>query len=327
MNLMEQIASFSNLSDAFRECARGKRGSIGYQRGMFANGEKLLRMQERLLAGTYVWGCYREFVVRDPKARLVMAAPFMDRVVHTAIHRVLDPLIDHQLYNRIYACRKGKGTRNAIIDLFVTLRAIGQERFVMKLDVRKYFASIHHEILMKKLSEILPDQSLTNFLWSLLRNYPEYASARRGIPIGNLTSQLFANFYLMSADRIAVNALKDNGSRSGNGFYFRYMDDMILGGSSKKIVMDATHATITHVKDELSLDIPYQKQMPIGNAPVPFLGFLLDHTGYKILSRNRGRFEKTLRRLVHNGERPSLIAQVARSHEAWRDLNLVFGRQ
>ncbi len=273
---MEQIASFDNLSEAFRECSRGKKGSIGYQRGMFANGEKLLRMKERLQGGTYEWGQYREFVVRDPKARLVMAAPFMDRVVHTAIHRVIDPLIDRQLYDRVYACRKGKGTRNAIIDLLITLRSIGQERFVMKLDVRKYFASIQHEILMKKLSDSLPDQSLTEFLWSLLRNYPEYASARRGIPIGNLTSQLFANFYLMSADRVAVDALKNSGHKTG--FYFRYMDDMILGGSTKKMVMDAAHATIRHVKDELSLDIPYQKQMPIGNAPVPFLGFLLDQT-------------------------------------------------
>lgn len=311
--LLDEVTAFGNLARAFQLCARGKRASTGYQRAMFAHGEKLVAMRGRILSGQYRWGRYRELLVRDPKSRRVLAAPFMDRVVHTAIHEIIEPILDPLIPESVYACRHGKGNRKAATDLLEVLSEHGKDRFVIKLDVAQYFASIRHDVLLAKLFEALPDRSLEPLLASLLRSHAEYASRGYGIPIGNLTSQVFANFYLVSADRVATQQL-------GGGFYFRYMDDMILGGRDKSVVLDAADAVIEHVESELRLSIPYFKRMPLGNAPVPFLGYMLDHGGYRILSRNKRRFIKRMRRLERSGARPSRMAQSELSFRSFENL-------
>jgi hypothetical protein len=300
--LLEQISAFENLVRAFAECARGKRASVGYQRAMFAHGERLLTLQNKLRLGTYVWQPYREIIVKDPKKRLVMAAPFMDRVVHTAIHRVIEPIFETHLLPSVYACRRGRGNRLAAQHLLAVLQRIGPKRFVVKLDVRRYFDSIAHKLLLEKVCAILPDRSLDLLFDSLLRSHPLYANRGYGIPIGNLSSQLFANFYLTEADAIATAGLGDD------GFYFRYMDDMVLGGPDKQRVLDVADQVVGFVTNQLRLTIPFTKRMPLGNAPVPFLGYLLDHTGYRILARNGRRHSNRINRLKKLGARPSQLA-------------------
>lgn len=312
-SLLECVADLDNLARAFRLCARGKRGSMGYQRAMFAQGEKLISMHRHILSGEYPWQRYREILVKDPKSRRVHAAPFLDRVVHHAIHSVIEPILDPLMPTSVYACRHGKGNRQAALDLLEILRGYGQQRFVIKLDVAKYFASIDHHILLDKLLQALPDQSLAPLLSSLLRSHSEYAARACGIPIGNLTSQAFANFYLVSVDHLAAEEL-------GDGFYLRYMDDMILGGCDKARVLDAAEAVIEHAQNVLKLAIPYHKRMPLGDAPVPFLGYVLDHSGYRLLSRNQRRFAKHMRRLEHAGARPSRKAQSELSFHAFANL-------
>lgn len=317
MTLLERVSEFTNLLSAFGQCARGKRGSHGYQKLLFNRGEKLLRVRDALLKGRYEWGEYREFWIKDPKARLVSAAPFKDRLVHTAIHNVIEPYFEKMMSKSVYACRKGKGNRRAVIDLLQVLKALGPNRFVIKLDVKSYFASIDHAILFEKLASVLPDQSLNDVLWSLLWSHPTYGKCGVGIPIGNLTSQLFANVYLMSADNAAVNHLADR------GFYFRYMDDLVIVTREKVLTMAAAHAVVAHVEGALKLKIPFHKQVPLGDAPVPFLGFVLNHDGYRILRRNERRLVKKQRRLKKQKARPSYLAQVNLSFEAWRDLGIL----
>lgn len=300
MNLLEKISDFGNLSDAFLECSSGKKRSIGYQRAMFAHGEKLLFIRKKLLSGIYSWNAYREIIVKDPKTRLIMAAPFLDRVVHTAIHRVIGPLVEGRLSSSVYACRVGMGNRYAAIALLNEIKRLGDNRFVVKLDVRKYFDSINHDILMKMLRPVLPDKSIESLLQSLLASQTEYARRGYGIPIGNLTSQLFANFYLVEVDKIAC-------MNNEEGFYFRYMDDMVLGGRHKSRVLDIAEAMVNYATDNLRLSIPFHKRMPLGSAPVPFLGYVLDHGGYRVLTRNIRRHKKRVRRLEKSNARPSEI--------------------
>jgi len=237
----------------------------------------------------------------------------MDRVVHHAIHRIIEPIIDPEIPNSVFACRKGKGNRNAALALLEILRKLEEKRFTVKLDVKKYFASISHIVLMEKIKNTLPDDSLTNLLWNLLKSPPEYAAKGFGIPVGNLTSQLFANFYLASADKLALENLN-------TGYYFRYMDDSVLIGKNKKEILEVAHLVIEHSEKDLKLEIPYYKRMPLGNAPVPFLGYLLHHTGYRALSRNKRRFGKKVRSLIRKNKRPSLISQVLQSYNAWSKL-------
>jgi len=311
--LLEKISSVENLDAAYRECARGKRGTAGYHKSVFNRGERLMRISRELKNGRYHWNGYRHFHVYDPKRRLVMAAPFMDRVVHHAIHRHIESILDPHLSDSVWACRHDRGNRAAVLAVLAYLKELGPKRFTMKLDVEKFYDTINIKILFEKIMAALPDQSLAPVLWSLLNSHPEYSKRGYGIPIGNLTSQLFANFYLASADRVALDLLKQ-------GRLFRYMDDLVLIGPDKDEIMAASWAACRHCKDDLQIEIPFFKMVPLGTDPVPFLGFVVDHTGYRILARNKRRFAKKLRRLAAAKARPSHVAQVALSFEAWKVL-------
>ena len=302
-----------NLHAAYRECARGKRATAGFHKSVFGLGERIMRMQQALKRNRYQWGGYRHFYVYDPKRRLVMAAPFMDRVVHHAIHRHIEPILDAMLSDSVWACRHGRGNRAAVLAVMTYLKALGPDRFTMKLDVEKFYDTINIKILHEKVMAVLPDQSLGPLLWSLLNSHPEFSARGFGIPIGNLTSQLFANFYLSTADQVALAHLKQ-------GRVFRYMDDLVLVGPDKAEIMAASWAVCGHVKEHLKIDIPFFKMVPLGRDPVPFLGFVIDHSGYRILARNKRRFAKKLRRLSAAKAKPSLVAQVALSFDAWKVL-------
>ena len=125
--LIERVSDFSNLYYAYRACRRGKRRSVDYQRTSFAIGEKLRTVQEQLCRGHYQWGGYKEFYVHDPKKRLIMCAPFLDRVVHHALCQVIEPTLDQLMPKCVYACRKGKGNRAAVIDLGAWLDYYGEK--------------------------------------------------------------------------------------------------------------------------------------------------------------------------------------------------------
>jgi len=310
-SLLETVARSENLWRAFRECARGKRSKLGYQRFFFRIGERLVEIQHHLLAGTYAWQGYREFVVKDPKARVIMAAPYSDRVVHHAIHRVIEPIFEKILSPRTYACRRGLGSSRAVVDLWNALRAYGECRYVVKLDVEQYFASISHDLLIKSLFSDLPDDSLNDLLTSLIRTgHSGSASTGRGIPIGNLTSQLFANLMLNPADRFIEKFFPQV-------LHFRYMDDIVLLARCKRDALDCGYAVVKFVSEELSLSIPFTKMIPLASEPVPFLGYLLHHDGYQVLARNRRRFHKHLRILRGRGARESRVAQAQLAYEAW----------
>ncbi len=173
-NLLQQIADFENLEKAFQECSRGKKQCSGYQNILLVNGERLLEIKEKLLTGKYQWGKYREFWVCDPKRRLVMAAPFVDRVVHHAIHRVIEPILDKNISDSVFACRHGRGNRAAVQILHKRLNGIATpNRYVLKLDIKQYFPSIDHAVLLSHILNQLPDQSLEPLLAALLLTRPK----------------------------------------------------------------------------------------------------------------------------------------------------------
>jgi len=310
MTLLEEITAFDNLYVSFKECARGKRQSQGYQNMLVNLSDELIAIRDELLTNGYRWGPYRCFMVYDPKARRISAPSFRDRVVHTAVCRIIEPILDAQLTDSVYACRRGLGSRNAAIDLIIALKRFGCNRFVIKLDIEKYFDSIDHHILLERVNTVLPDRSISVLLQSLLVSYAE----NKGLPIGSLCSQMFANFYLASADQIVIENL------NGKGFYFRYMDDFVIGSSDKGLVWQTVYKIVQHVENTLNLSLPFHKRIPLGNDPVPFLGFVLDFDGYRILSRNRKRHEKRIQRMEKQMARESSKEEVRLSFAAWRNL-------
>ncbi len=322
--LIDKISSFENLYGAFRDCARGKRRSLGYKNFIFSYGEKLKSIEEELNeTNNYKWSKYRDFYVYDPKKRLIMAAPFKDRVVHTAIHRVVEALIDPHLGARSYACRVGMGNRNAAIRLLKQLEAMGENRYCIKLDVQKYFESINHEVLYQMFIRYLPDNSIDELIKGLIGSHDRFKDLGRGIPIGNLTSQLFANFYLSSFDKLACKLLNidfHNDEVSNDNFYIRYMDDSVILAKTKKEAFSVANKLVEYAKDELKLNIPKNKKVILANDPIPFLGFVLDANGYRTLRRNERKLEKKIKRYDKNNIPHSDIAIVLQSYKAWRQL-------
>ncbi len=324
MLLLNKIAQFANLFTAFKACSRGKRQKVGFQNFLFNYGERLKLIEHELLkTQTFKWGHYREFEVYDPKRRLITAAPFQDRVVHTAIHQIINPLIDSTLGQYTYACRKNMGNRNAVLKLFNFLQQVKHNRYCIKLDVKKYFANIDHAILLDQLSAILPDNSIQYLLRDLVKSHPQLAQDEKGIPIGNLTSQLFANLYLSPLDKLACRLLQldfNNPSNESNNFYIRYMDDLVIITPDKQKTFHCANLLVDFAQQKLKLSIPNYKKVILSNDPIPFLGFVLDHQGYRVLSRNKRKFTRKIVRANKNNINFSHIALMNQSYQAWRSL-------
>ena len=326
ISLLEKISSFENLLIAFKDCSRGKRRKAGYQKFLFNYGEKLKGIEQEIKStNNFKWGGYREFYAYDPKKRMVMAAPFRDRIVHTALHLISSPIIEPTLGCRTFACRIGMGNRQASIRLQKQLKMMGKNRYCVKLDVRKYFASIDHTILFDNIIKMFPDDSLNEIFLSLIQSHPEYSKIGKGIPIGNLTSQLFANFYLSSMDKLGCDLLDIDffeDKFENHACYIRYMDDMVIIATTKEKALDTATQLVTHARENLRLNIPDSKYVVLSNDPVPFLGYVLDDNGYRVLRRNERKFVKKIKRLKKKGFSLAYRAQVLQSYEAWQKIDL-----
>ena len=241
--LFSKIVSFRNLLEASHKAAKGKRerpNVIAFFRRLEEN---LWDLSQELSERTYRPGGYTTFSIYRPKPRMISAAPFRDRVVHHALMNVIGPVLERSFIHDSYANRVGKGTHRAINRFQWFQRRYD---YVLTCDIRKYFPSIDHEILKKLLRRRIADRGV---LWLIDRiidasNHQEFVcdyflgddlltpiSRRRGLPIGNLTSQFFANSYLTPLDHFVK---EDLGCRA----YLRYVDDFALFSDSKHLLQE-----------------------------------------------------------------------------------------
>ena len=200
---MAAIADPENLRQAFLKAARGKRGKADCRAFQERLDENLALLREELLAGRVRVGDYHLFKIFDPKERTICAASFRQRVLHHAVMAVCEPVLERAAVFDSYACRKGKG-RLAAVE-----RASGYARrheWFLKMDVRKYFASIDHRVLERLLARRFKDPAVLALFGKIIRSYE--TAPGRGLPIGNLTSQHFANYYLAPLDRFIKEELR-----------------------------------------------------------------------------------------------------------------------
>lgn len=236
--LWSELTSFHNLLTAARNAARGKRRLANVARFGFDLETQLVRLQDELVGGTYQPGPYREFEIFEPKRRMISAAPFRDRVVHHALCNVLEPIFERTFIHDSYACRKGKGT-HAAVDRFQHFART--HRYVLKCDLRKFFPSVDHEVLKSAVARKIKDRETLALVHTIIdhSNSQELVDGwfpgddlfspverRRGLPIGNQTSQFFSNVLLNSFDHFVKERLGVTG-------YVRYVDDFALFGSDK----------------------------------------------------------------------------------------------
>jgi retron-type reverse transcriptase len=242
--LWPELSGFPNLVRAMKKAARGKRHQPNVAAFLFDQERELCRLHEELADRTYRPGGYRTFEIVVPKPRLISAAPFRDRVVHHALCNVLEPIYERTFIHDSYANRRGKGT-HAAVDRFTYYAR--RYAYVLKADVAKYFPSIDHDTLKAQLRRKIKD---ANVLWLAYRiidhsNEQEQSLAvfagddlftllehRRGLPLGNQTSQFFANIYLNGFDHFVKEQLRAPG-------YIRYVDDFVIFHDDKKWLADA----------------------------------------------------------------------------------------
>lgn len=266
--LFERVVAWDNLVAAYREARKGKRRSpevAAFDADAFAN---LVNIHEHLLRGIWKPGEPRRFWVRDPKWREITAPPFPDRIVHHAIVRIIEPLFERRFVHDSYACRTGKGTHQAVRRTQSFLRGAVRtwpQPYIVKVDVKSYFASIDHDVLMERISRVIRDQATLHLLRTIFAGYGFDGGV--GLPVGALTSQLAANILLDALDH----RIKDDwGVRE----YVRYMDDMVL------VVPDKASAVrlLDAITDELAA---------LGLRPNPKSGYWplkrgVDFCGYRI---------------------------------------------
>jgi len=283
--LFARIVEVENLRRAMKAAARGKRDRPAVARLLNEADEELPRLREELESGKYIPRPYFHFRVYDPKPRTISCADFRDRVVHHAICDVIGPLIERRFIFDSFACRKGKGTHRA------TGRAQQLARrfsYFLKLDVASFFDSVDHEILLALLARQFREPRLLALLEVIVRAPLAGAPPGKGLPIGNLTSQWFANLYLDGADHLVKETLRMPG-------YVRYMDDMVLFADSKAVLWAAHDALAAWLADErrLSLKAAATRLAPCTEG-VPFLGMRIFPGTWRL---QHGRFVRTRRRM------------------------------
>ena len=238
--LYERFASFANLQAAYRKARRGTRRNAATASYFFHLETELLALQEELMEMRYTPGPYRYFQIHDPKTRTISVAPFRDRVVHHALVNVLEPVYERTFIHDSYATRKGKGTHAAIAQ---AQRYLDQTGWFLKTDVDKYFDSIRQDVLLALLERKIKDRRLLEITRRIIGNG---GSGGLGLPIGNLTSQFFANVYLHPLDMFIQQEL-------GVRHYIGYMDDFVLFSKDKEVLKAHRSAVTGFLEHQLGL--------------------------------------------------------------------------
>lgn len=292
-NLYDSVADFENLILAAHKAFRGKSetNEVKAFREDFLQSINSLRTDLRI--GNLSVGNYHKFVIYEPKERLICEAPIKQRILHHAIMNVCHPVFERNLIYDCYASRPEKGTHKAIIRLKEKIKGY---KYYAKLDVRKYFDSINHDILKRLLRRLFKDEKLLSLFDAIIESY----GTECGLPIGNLTSQYFANYYLSPLDHF----MKEDAKAL---VYIRYMDDVIILDKEISNLKKLIKIYCQYAKTELQLCI---KPPIIGRTcnGVPFLGYQIFAQRILMNGKGKRRFVKIIK-LIDDLFNKSLISE------------------
>ena len=284
-NLFETIIDYQNIRLAFLKTLRGNRSSaaaINYCKDIDSN---LALLREKITALQCGWGNYRSFLITDPKLRTISTAPFEQRIMHHAIINVLEPILERPMIHHSYACRKGKGTHAAVLYAFNQCKT---KPHFLKLDIRKYFDSIDHAVLKNALRRLIKDKRVIFLLDGIIDSYE--TSPGKGVPIGNLTSQFFANMYLACMDHHILETLRP-------ASYCRYMDDFVLWAHSQKALHVMLKSLTAYLNKNLNLTLKPPVMGKTANG-LPFLGFLVKDKGIYLMQKSKRRLKERMKEIT-----------------------------
>ena len=306
------IISLENLFIAWQEFVCGKRGKRDIQEFSLSLADSIVQLHADLATYTYKHGGYLAFNISDPKPRNIHKASVRDRVLHHAIYRQLYPFFDKTFISDLFSCRLDKGAHRALN----RFRSFGlkvsknhtRTAWVLKMDIKKFFASIDHEVLLDILSSYMPDRRILGLLKAVIQSFSTdigqsyndraiIVQKIKGLPLGNLTSQLFCNVYLNEFDQFAKHKLKVK-------YYIRYADDFSLLSDDKQRLLGQVNQISEYLERRLRLslhpDKVYIKSLAAG---VDFLGWV-HFPYYRVLRRTTRR--RMLRRICEYPTNESL---------------------
>jgi len=322
------IISLENLRRAAKVTLRCGRRFKGDGAAFQFNFERnILRLQRDLSRGAYRHGRYQVFTVHEPKTRRILAAPLRDRIVHHAVHDVIEPFFDRGFIFDSYACRSGKGYHHA---LHRAQRFLQSNRFFLHLDVKRYFPSISHTILKGLLRRSIADINVLGLLDHIIDSSVHsadsvpaerspsstqlelFATERndvRGLPIGNLTSQFFANLYLNELDQFVKHTLKCRA-------YLRYMDDFVLFSNDGNELKGWQRSVVELCRHKLKLELHEKGGIKRRGEGLGFLGFRI-FVRHKLLKGDAVvRFTRRARQRARQISTSSMARK--RYREGWR---------
>jgi len=282
--------------------------------------QNILKLHQELVAGTYRHGGYHHFKINDPKPRDIHKAGVRDRLLHHALYRKLYPFFDRTFIFDSYSCRDGKGTHKALKQFRIYASRASSDHantvWILKCDVRKFFASIDQEVLMKIVRRFIPDNRIVVLITGIIESFNSGPKGE-GLPLGNLTSQLLVNIYMNEFDQFVKNTLKVR-------YYVRYADDFVLLSKDKNYLLKALPYVEAFLRDTLKLTLHSRKIFLTTLASgVDFLGWVHfpDHRVLRTSTKRRmfrrinemGGKEETVNSyygLLSHGNAHKLVARV-----------------
>lgn len=314
-NLFEKIYDFDTLHEAYlkaRKCKRYRAEVLKFTSNLEEN---LINIQNELIYQTYEIGRYKQFMVTDPKQRLIMALPFRDRVVQWAIYLVLNPIFTKTYIEDSYGCIQTRGSHSAIQRVQYWLKAAYRKPnkfYYLKLDISKFYYRVDHEILLKIMGEKIADEKVIWLLEKIVNcedtafglplgfniNETDERLLEKGMPIGNLSSQMFANIYMNEVDQYIKRELRIY-------YYVRYMDDMLILSGDKKQLHEYKQLIEEFLNEKLKLHLNNKTCIRPVSLGIEFLGYKVWNTHIKLRKSTALRMKHRLKKLKNqyaNGE-------------------------
>ncbi|MBI2448135.1 group II intron reverse transcriptase domain-containing protein [Candidatus Microgenomates bacterium] len=276
------IISIENLLEAWEEFAKGKKKRQDVQEFSLSLMDNILNLHNDLRNHIYEHGSYQSFRICDPKPRHIHKASVRDRLLHHAVHRVLYPFFERVFIADSFSCRKGKGTHRAINRFRAFYYKVSkndtQTCWILKCDIQQFFASIDHDVLLATLAQYIPDKDI---LWLLERIIGSFSTkAGMGLPLGNLTSQLFVNVYMNEFDQFVKHKIKAR-------YYVRYADDFLVANFTN---FNELSRIAEFLKEKLKLELhPRKTFVATLSSGLDFLGWVHfpDHRVLRTATKRR----------------------------------------
>jgi len=291
---------------AWNEFKRGKRKKPDVQRFEFNLEDNLFKLNWLLRTGRYRHGDYQKFSINDPKFRIIHKACVQDRIVHHAVFRILYPIFDKSFIYDSYSCRINKGTHKAVKRLELFTKKMSRNYrlpcFVLKCDIAKFFNTIDYQILINLIERKIKDIRVMNIIREIIYSYKTVQD--KGVPLGNLTSQLFANIYMNEFDQFVKHELKIKK-------YIRYTDDFVFVYHDEQFLKEINSKSGNFLWNKLKLEFhPKKVSVRRLNQGIDFLGYIIFpyHTVLRTRSKQRMHAKIYKRLIEYNTGRLSRVS-------------------